>query len=294
MKKLILSSFFLLAGGLLFANSFKCTIKNIHQPANTNNVLEFDVYLQNTSAEEMKFQAFQAGINFNYEQLANGGTITGEYVKGTCDKSFTGIQTKPNWNVNSTSRQIRLLAAIQPSKDAATKITQEGLKLGTFRLQNTKPFATATPNFTWEFSTGSNITRTTVTAFEGAKRNGESLTTQKSFSYENQGPEYFVESNPVINAKPSSVSNAVSANAIQVYPNPVVDVVKVDYTSSKSEVLTLKLIDNTGRVVKQITEDVVSGSNTLTMDVQELATGTYSLQLSGANAEIITKQIVKQ
>lgn len=297
MKKIILLSFmFISAAQAMFAGDFTCTIKNINQPKNTNNVIEFDVYLSNTSKQNLKFQSFQAGINFNYNGLANGGVITGQFVKGSADPKLAANQQSPNWTINPETKQIRLLAAIQTAHTLAPVIPSQGVKLGTFRLTNTESFGSVTPNFEWAFQIANGKTKSAVTAFVENNASGKSITSQKSFSFEKQGPEYFVESNPIINNKPSTtnqVASVVSEN-INVYPNPVVEFVKVDLSVTKNENVTLKVVDNNGRVVKTVQEEITAGTTTLAVDMKELANGSYILQVYKSGKTVLNKQIIKQ
>lgn len=294
MKKLLLVNLLAVASQLAFAGGFNCTIKNIHQPAHTNNVLEFDVYLNSTTKDQIKFQAFQGGIQFNYDQLANGGVITGKYVKNSADPQLNGLQQNPNWNINPATKQIRLLAAIQPTANLAKVIPAEGIKLGTFRMTNTVPFATATPDLTWSFNNASNKTKSGVTVFANGKNTGEAISTQTTFSLDKQGPEFFVESNPVINAKPAETSTVVVSDNISVYPNPAHETLSMDITAEGSESIIAKLIDNNGRVVKQVQQEMTAGKSTIRMDVKELAAGSYFLQVYRKGENVFNKQIIKQ
>jgi len=255
MKKILLLSLtFVAATQLMFAGAFTCSVKNIHQPQNSKNTIEFDVYVYNSGKQTLKFQSFQGGLNFNYDGLANGGVITGQFVKGSADTRLAANQQNPNWTINPETKQIRLLAAIQTSKTLATDIPAEGIKLGTFRMSNTQAFGSVTPNFEWAFQTSNGKTNSAVTAYVENANNGKSISTQKTFSFEKQGPEYFVESNPTINSKPSATNNAIPAitENINVYPNPVTEFVKVDMAVTKSENITLKVMDNNGRIVKTV------------------------------------------
>ena len=62
-------------------NTYNCYLKNINQI--DSKTLEFDIWLEWTGSNTQLFGAFQAGIDFNYDGMANGGTITGEYVPGS-------------------------------------------------------------------------------------------------------------------------------------------------------------------------------------------------------------------
>jgi hypothetical protein len=141
--------------------NYNCCVKNITQTSPTT--LQFDVYLEWTGSAAAKLLFLQGGLNFNYSGMANGGTITGMYLAGSADPSLPLSQQVPNWNLNSSSKQIRLLAAIAtPASIAATIPGPPGFRLGTFIISNTVPFTTAsTPNFTWSFAQGSATTTQT-------------------------------------------------------------------------------------------------------------------------------------
>ncbi len=126
--------------------------------------LEFEVWLEWTGTSTQKLQFFQAGINFNYVGLANGGTLTGSFLAGSADPSLPAVQRAPNWTINQTSKQIRLLAAIATPSTIAIPIPPPGgIILGKFRITNTVNFNQgASPNFVWKFETGSSTTTQTV------------------------------------------------------------------------------------------------------------------------------------
>lgn len=74
-----------------------------------------------------------------------------------------------------------------------------------------------------------------------------------------------------------------AGTAIQLYPNPVAEVANLTITVTKSQQVQGRIIDNTGRVVKQMTWNLNAGStNSLSIDVSSLEKGTYFLQLNGA------------
>jgi len=185
---------------------YECIIKNINQLSPT--VMEFDVFLTNLGSSTLKLNAFQGGIDFNYTGMAGTGTITGSFVTGS--NSLPAPQNNPNWNINATSKQIRLLASVVTSSSAAASITSTPLKLGTFRMTNTVPFTPCvTPNFTWSFVTAANKTKSTITAWIGTGTSPVSITdpAHAAASFANGGgPQHFVQSNPMTTCCPSTAS----------------------------------------------------------------------------------------
>ena len=198
---------------------YNCYIKNITQTS--TKTLEFDVWVEWTGSEPntYKFNFFQAGIDFNYSGMLNGGTITGAFVSGSADASIPTVQQSPNWNINSTSHQIRMLAAINTTSSTAVTIpASPGIRLGTFRITNTADFTTgSTPDFTWKFATGSGTTtKTALGAYIGTSTLGTAVTTQtssSSYSTSVSPQQHFLESNPALHSCTSPSLSASITNA---------------------------------------------------------------------------------
>ncbi len=167
------------------ANSFNCIIKNISKTSAST--IQFDVYIGWTGTNTQKLTFFQAGINFNYAGLANGGVITGSFLPGSADPSLPAIQQSPNWNINQTSKQIRMFAAIATNSSIATSIPgPPGFRLGTFVMTNNVSFdPNATASFSWSFSTQtSTTTKTMVSCYLNGASNGTDVTSSGYFDIE--------------------------------------------------------------------------------------------------------------
>jgi hypothetical protein len=78
-----------------------------------------------------------------------------------------------------------------------------------------------------------------------------------------------------------------------VYPMPITDGVTLDVVSHKSGKLTILTTDIVGKVVKMDIFTLTEGNNTLPLNLNQLAKGTYFLSLS--NGEMtINQRIIKQ
>ena len=164
MNSKIFCSFFILMSyaSVTFSqtNDYKCCIKNIRNvnPA----TIEFDIFIESSGKNKQKLTAMQGGINFNYEAIADGGTITGTFKQGSADPLLPRTQQSPRWNINPQSKQIRLLAAIAHDSIAVVIQSTPGMRIGTFVMTNTVPFKKEViPDFTWLFKTGSGSTSKT-------------------------------------------------------------------------------------------------------------------------------------
>ncbi len=167
-RKLFLNVLFLILfnfKGFSQGNNYNCSIKNVKTTSPSS--LEFDIFIEWTGTNEQKFTFFQAGINFNYIGMCNGGIITGSFKPGSADASLPSIQQKAKWEINQSSKQIRLRSAIAGDSIAISIPPPPGFRLGTFIMSNTVPFTkSAKPDFAWSFSNGSSsTTKTKVAAY---------------------------------------------------------------------------------------------------------------------------------
>lgn len=104
--------------------------------------------------------------------------------------------------------------------------------------------------------------------------------TQEEFRYQIPRP----SSNGLINY-------AKNNTAVQVYPNPVNDLLTINFTLPQSQTLVAAIYDVTGKLVQQTTFQSVVGNNQLSLPTASLNNGLYTLRITGtgvlANAKIV-------
>ena len=66
---------------------------------------------------------------------------------------------------------------------------------------------------------------------------------------------------------------------MNIYPNPTQDVLNIDLYSTKVQNTTVKVLDMSGRIVKQIQGRSEIGLNKLSMSLAEIANGIYTVQV---------------
>lgn len=76
-------------------------------------------------------------------------------------------------------------------------------------------------------------------------------------------------------------------------PNPAKDKTILTIQSTADETVQLKVIDNTGRIIKVLTVNLVKGKNNLTLDMSELKVGLYYIDVTGKTISEKTK-LIKQ
>ncbi len=68
-------------------------------------------------------------------------------------------------------------------------------------------------------------------------------------------------------------------NTLQLYPNPVADLARVQFTLERRGKATLHVIDSSGRTVHTVQQEGIYGSNSASLEVSDLRPGVYQLLL---------------
>lgn len=89
-------------------------------------------------------------------------------------------------------------------------------------------------------------------------------------------------------SKEVSISIPNQPNSIVFYPNPVAGQGQMRIIVSRGEKMQWRLFDNTGRIIKQATANLVTGTNSVPVNLGGLAAGVYYIELKG---ETINKRI---
>jgi trimeric autotransporter adhesin len=82
-------------------------------------------------------------------------------------------------------------------------------------------------------------------------------------------------------------------NIVLLYPNPVKDEASLVISVNKAQQLQCRIIDNAGKLIKQLQWKLAIGSTSLPVDVSNLSAGTYYLELKGETIHEV-KRFVKQ
>ncbi len=88
----------------------------------------------------------------------------------------------------------------------------------------------------------------------------------------------------------SGIEELSPVSSLEVFPNPITDVVKVNFTLLTPELCQLVIYDGTGSMVYQSEKITASaGTNQMTFDGSTLSSGLYMLKLVAGSQEISTK-----
>jgi len=91
-----------------------------------------------------------------------------------------------------------------------------------------------------------------------------------------------------------ATASSVSQADVKVYPNPTKDILNVDLMSPENGTVFLKLVDMSGRTVKLVQSDMIEGKNYFTINMSDLSSGVYSLQVTRNGQEVKTLRVVKK
>lgn len=110
--------------------------------------------------------------------------------------------------------------------------------------------------------------------------------------------QYSMNGNDNITAKPTrAISNVASSEkfieSISVYPNPVVDVLKISFRSNLNTWATISLFNNIGKQAYIQDSEVVPGSNIVSIDVKSkgIESGIYFVQIK-IGKEVSTRKLI--
>jgi hypothetical protein len=68
-------------------------------------------------------------------------------------------------------------------------------------------------------------------------------------------------------------------SSVSIYPNPATNVLNIDYLSNESINTHVKILDMSGRTVKQVLVKSQAGMNSINIDIAALADGIYTVQI---------------
>jgi len=116
-------------------------------------------------------------------------------------------------------------------------------------------------------------------------------------SFFSAGAQSLTSGNESQQTKKSQIESSAAADLlfenITVYPNPVIDQLKVSFKSSRKSIAVISIFNNIGKPVFTQDTDVESGSNIISIDIRSksLEPGIYFIQCV-AEKEAFTRKLV--
>jgi hypothetical protein len=119
-------------------------------------------------------------------------------------------------------------------------------------------------------------------------QNGNS-SVELSYEFEHTNPQlghnYYrlqqidIDQHASYNAKVVDLIWSANGNTVSIYPNPTKGLVNIDLYATKSQNTTVKVLDMSGRIVKQLQAQCETGMNALSINLDKIASGIYTIQV---------------
>ena len=129
---------------------------------------------------------------------------------------------------------------------------------------------------------------TTIAKVNSKAANGNSSSIL-NYNFENTKPQlghnYYrlqqvdIDNNSTMNAKVVDIIWGTNGSTVSIYPNPTQDVLNIDLYTSKVQNTTVKVLDMSGRIVKQVQARSEAGMNKLSLSLGDIASGVYTVQV---------------
>ena len=91
---------------------------------------------------------------------------------------------------------------------------------------------------------------------------------------------------------PNGIQEPSAAGVINVYPNPASNDLSISYSVNGSSAVEISLYDITGKLVKQLLNETLTGKGVANVDVSSIAQGEYNLVMKSVNGTDAHKIIV--
>jgi hypothetical protein len=135
-------------------------------------------------------------------------------------------------------------------------------------------------------------------------RNGLEIakTNNGIFNFKDENPvlisTYLIVANSVtgsiLNSNKVTLNRIDKTDGIIVSPNPVVNTTNVTYFETAKGEVKMRVVDATGKLVRMINTESVLGNNTIQVDMTELATGIYMINVETAGGLSYATMVKKQ
>jgi hypothetical protein len=122
---------------------------------------------------------------------------------------------------------------------------------------------------------------------------------QTTNSKPSTGHNYYRLQQVDIDGKSTLYANVIDLNrlgkgsSVNIYPNPVNDVLNIDLMATEASVTVVKITDMSGRLIQQVQTNAVQGFNTIQVNLSALSSGLYTIQLLENGQSLFIERIRK-
>lgn len=88
-----------------------------------------------------------------------------------------------------------------------------------------------------------------------------------------------IDGKSMINTQVVDLMWGTNGSTISVYPNPTSNELNIDVFTTKAENSTIKVLDMSGRILKEVQTKLQTGANSIQLSIGEFATGIYTIHI---------------
>ena len=103
----------------------------------------------------------------------------------------------------------------------------------------------------------------------------------------------FIENSGTVIPKPTSIDNRIKNSDINIYPNPVQNVLNIEIDLNNSGIYTFNIFSITGQMISAEQLNITSGNNLIRLNTNNLSSGSYILIISNDTNTSIQKLFTK-
>jgi PKD repeat protein len=216
----------------------------------------------------------------SYSWELNGNVISSA---ASIDASEAGLYTVTVTNANAcdgTGTSAATLVLVNASPTADATFTQN---YGSYTVQFLNNSLNAT-SYLWNFGDGT--TSTSANPNHTYATGGDYTVTLTASN--GSCTDVFT-----INLTSVDVTEAVAFDNLAVYPNPVEDVLNIQFNATNNEMMNVMVYDITGNVVFATRENVNAGTTQMQIDLSAFQAGIYLVSMNNETSNVLVKVVKK-
>jgi hypothetical protein len=265
----------------LFAGEIAYNLYTANERRVSNNVFEFDVYLQASGTESFRLRTVQNTYTFN-PSFINGATVNVSYVPGS--SAMPSFVTNLKWsNAGNGFTSTANVAGTCSSNGINIPLAPAAVKVATYRLTAVAGQFGNTPSKVDFVMPGKSDPANDLrlkTAISRWDDNNCVKGTSSAVKFKSAS------------ASTSVTETVASTMAPSLFPNPTADKTTLSFNAIQADRYVVKVFDATGHLVMTDNIAAAQGYNSKELDLTSQAAGRYTISIQTNDTDKETIQLI--